>query len=66
MPLETIYGERIVARVSPKLKGLVKAEAHRRGWRASEVIRMILTDALIAQKCKRGEEGEKSHEHLKS
>ena len=61
-----IYSERVVARVSPKLKGLVKAEAHRRGWRASEVIRMILTDALIAQKHERGEKGEKSHEHLKN
>ena len=61
-----IYSERVVARVSPHLKSLIKDEAYRRGWRASEVVRMILTDALIAQKRKRGEEGEKSREHLKS
>ena len=66
MPAGTIYSERVAARVSPKLKSLIEAEAHRRGWRESEIIRMILTDVLILQKHERGEKGEKNHEHLKS
>ena len=66
MPVGTVYSERVVTHVNPHLKSLIKDEAHRRGWRESDVIRMILTDVLILQKCKRGEEGEKGHEHLKS